>query len=372
MQKYISQSMAKPISKRKKSLLTFDLSFGHVSLTQKLLFAKNMSLMLQSGLSIVEAIDAAKDSSDENLRKILIQICEEVKTGSTLSHEMALYPRVFSGFFINTVRAGEASGTLAHNLTYAAVQLEKDQELQSKVKGALLYPAIVVSATLILGLVLSFVVLPKITPLFEGMHMELPVTTRILIGFSHLIQNYGVYLLIGIFVFIFSILYLLRQKYSRPFRHFVMLKTPVFQKLAHNAALARFSLTLGTLLKAGVPIDEGLSITAGTVGNYYYEKVFEKIIEEVRGGDTLSECLEEYPDLFPLLITRMVEVGEKSGGLEATFLYLADYYEREVDTSTKSLATAIEPMLLLFIGCAVAFLALSIISPIYNITGSIH
>jgi len=178
--------------------------------------------------------------------------------------------------------------------------------------------------------------------------------------------------LIGIVVFIFSLLFILRQKFSRPFNHAVLLHIPVFQKLVHNAALARFSLTMGTLLKAGIPIIEGLSITSGAIGNYYYEKALQKVIEGVEKGTALSEILERYPKLFPPLLTRMIQVGEKSGNLEETFLYLANYYEREVDVSAKSLTTAIEPILLLIIGGAVAFLALSIITPIYNITGSIH
>lgn len=364
--------MPKLLTESKKSILKIDLSFRRISLTQKLLFAKNMSLMLQSGLSIIEALEAAEDSSDANLKKILKDIGKSVQTGSTLADGMARYPKVFTGFFINTVRAGEASGTLESNLTYAALQLEKDQELQSKVKGALLYPAIVISATFALGLVLSFVVLPKITPLFEGMHMQLPFTTRALIWFSHLIQNYGIILLIGIFAFISLSIFILRQKFSRPFNHFILLHAPVFKKLTHNAALARFSLTLGTLLKAGIPFDDGLVITSGTIGNHFYEQALQKVTEEVKKGTPLSEGLALYPDLFPALLTRMMKVGEKSGKLEQTFLYLANYYEREVDVSTKSLATAIEPILLLIIGGAVAFLALSIITPIYNITGSIH
>ncbi len=359
-------------SVKQKSVFSFNFSFGGVSLTQKLLFAKNLALMLQSGLPLSEALVVAEEASDVNFKKILREIGRMVQTGNTLADGMARFPKVFSSFFINTVRSGEASGTLEGNLAHAALQLEKDQDLRSKVKGALLYPTVVISATFVLGLVLAFVVLPKITPLFEGMHMQLPLTTRALLWFSHLLENYGVILLIGIVVFIFSLLFILRQKFSRPFNHAVLLHIPVFQKLVHNAALARFSLTMGTLLKAGIPIIEGLSITSGAIGNYYYEKALQKVIEGVEKGTALSEILERYPKLFPPLLTRMIQVGEKSGNLEETFLYLANYYEREVDVSAKSLTTAIEPILLLIIGGAVAFLALSIITPIYNITGSIH
>lgn len=359
-------------AKQKKGSLNIDLSFGRVSLTQKLLFAKNMSLMLQSGLSIVEALEAAQDSSGPALKKILKGIANSVQAGNSLADSMAHYPKVFSGFFINAVRTGEASGTLESNLAYASLQLEKDQEIQSKVKGAMLYPTIVVSATFVLGLVLSFVVLPKITPLFEGMHMELPFTTRALLWFSHLIQNYGVILVIGIIAFIFCATLLLRQKFSRPFNHFVLLHTPVFKNLVRNSALARFSLTSGTLLRAGVPLVEGMSITIDAIGNHYYEQALLKIAKEVEKGSALSEVLSRFPKLFPPLLTRMIQVGEKSGKLEETFLYLASYYEREVDMSAKSLTIAIEPILLLIIGGVVGFLALSIITPIYNITGSIH
>ncbi len=355
-------------------MATFLINFGYnrISLTQKLLFAKNMSLMLQSGLTVTEALNVAADAENSAFKKVILEIGRVTQAGNTLADGLALFPQVFSGFFINTVRAGEASGTLEGNLTHAALQLEKDQELRSKVKGAMLYPAIVILATCVLGLALAFLVLPKITPLFEGLHIQLPFTTRALIWFSHLIQNYGVILLIGIFGFIFLLVFILRQKFSRPFNHFVLLHAPVFKKLTHNAALARFSLTIGTLLKAGLPLDESLIITTSTIGNYFYERALQKVTAEVRTGTPVSQNLEHFANLFPPLLTRMIQVGEKSGKLEQTFLYLANYYEREVDVSTKSLATAIEPVLLLIIGSAVAFLALSIITPIYNITGSIH
>ncbi len=364
--------MSDPLTKQKRGSLNIDLSFGRVSLTQKLLFAKNMSLMLRSGLSIVEALDAAQDSSGPALKKILKGIANSVQAGNSLAESMARYPRVFSGFFINAVRTGEASGTLEGNLAYASVQLEKDQEIRSKVKGAMLYPAIVVSATFVLGLVLSFVVLPKITPLFEGMHMELPFTTRVLLWFSHLIQNYGILLVVGIIIFVISFTILLRQKFTRPFNHAVLLHLPVFSNLVRNAALARFSLTSGTLMKAGIPLVEGFVITIDAIGNHFYEQALRKVSQEVEKGGALSEALSRYPKLFPPLLTRMIQVGEKSGKLEETFLYLSNYYEREVDMSAKSLTIAIEPILLLIIGGVVGFLALSIITPIYNITGSIH
>lgn len=364
--------MEKTKIKQKNSIHKINFGFGGVSLTQKLLFAKNMSLMLQSGLSIIEALEAAKDSSDIVLKNILDDIIASVQAGSALSDSLERFPKVFSGFFINTVRSGEASGTLEGNLKYAAIQLEKDQDLRSKVKGALLYPTIVISATFVLGLVLSFAVLPKITPLFEGMHIELPFTTKALIWFSHLIQNYGIVLLIGLFTVISLLIFILRQKFSRPFNHAILLNAPIFKKLTRHAALARFSLTVGTLLKAGIPLDESLVIANNTIGNYFYEKAFKNIIEEFKNGAPLSQSFNKFPKLFPPLFVRMIQVGEKSGKLEETFLYLANYYEREVDLSAKSLSTAIEPILLLIIGAAVAFLALSIITPIYNITGNIH
>jgi type IV pilus assembly protein PilC len=354
-----------------KKLSDIHISFGGVSLAQKAFFAKHLSVMLKSGISIGEALLISQSSVEGKLKKILTDIANSVKSGNSLASSMERYPKEFGGLFVNAVRAGEASGTLVGNLETVARQLEKDRRLIAKVKGALLYPSIVISAAFILGLVLSFAVLPKITPLFEGLRVELPFTTRMLIAFSNFIQAYGILFFFGVVGSVVFFLWLLRQEFVHPITHFLLLRIPVVKRLVLHSNLSRFSNMLGTLLRSGVPVGESLDITERALGNYYYKKAVGEAAHRIGKGTSLSENLNNYPKLFPLLAIRMVRVGEESGNFEETLFYLADFYESELDTSTKALSTAIEPLLLLLIGFAVGFLALSIITPIYNITGNI-
>ncbi len=358
--------------KIKKRLLNFSIFAGRVPLGQRALFAKHLAVMLRAGIPLVETLEISRTSAQGNLKKIIGGILSSVKAGHPLSSSFADYPNVFSNLFVNVTRAGERSGTLVENLENIAGELKKEKELVSKIKGALLYPVVVLSAAFVLGIVLAFVVLPKITPLFEGLKMELPFTTRVLIGLSHLLQNYGVYIFPGIIISVFFVLWLARRKFARPVTHWLLLRVPVVSRITKNANFSRFTRTLGMLLKSGVSIDEALDITRMTMGNYYFREALDRVGKRVATGVRLAEALNESGGLFPLLLTKMVGVGEESGRFEETLFYLGDFYEGEVDTATKALSTAIEPVLLILIGAAVGFLALSIITPIYNITGGIR
>lgn len=352
-----------------KKNFNMEISFGGTGLVYKALFAKHLAIMLRSGLPINEALQVAAGSAKGKLKKVLFNVLTSVSAGHTLSASLALYPKIFSQSFISAVQAGESAGTLEGNLAHQAIQLEKEKELVSKIRGAMFYPLIVLAAAFILGLGMAFLVLPKITPLFEGLKMNLPFTTRALIWFSHFVQKHGVILFLGIILFVAFFVWLVRQKFSRPVTHWLLLKAPFMGRISRNANLARFARTLGMMLKSGLNIDEALDITQKTVGNYYYQKFLAKVSLSISKGSKLSDNLQLASGLFPIMIVSMVKVGEESGNLEETLLYLADFYDAEVDVATKSLSTIIEPLLLIVIGSVVGFLALSIITPIYNITG---
>ncbi|MFH1292334.1 MAG: type II secretion system F family protein [bacterium] len=364
--------MPKKQTSAKKSLLAFNISIGRVSLTEKALFAKHMSLMLRSGLTVVEAVDVAIQSSSGKLKKVLYGVLKSIKSGNTLSESLGRYSQVFSGPFVASTHAGETSGTLDENMKHLADQLEKEKDLASKIKGAMLYPIVVLIAAFVLGMAVSFLILPKITPLFEGLKMDIPFTTRGLIWFSHFIQDHGVVLFVSIIISVVFLIWFLRKKIVYPVTHWLFLHTPVVRSVSLNANLARFCRTLGMLLKGGLNIDEALLVTRQTMINYYYQKSLEKVSLSVDKGRTLSDNLLYFQDLYPVMVINMIKVGEQSGNLEETLLYLSDFYEAEVDTATKSLSTIIEPALLIFIGLLVGFLALSIITPIYNITSGIN
>jgi type II secretory pathway component PulF len=358
--------MAKRLQQR---LWQTTIAIGGVGLTQKAIVAKHLAVMLKSGLSITEALDVARDSAEGKLKRVLGDVLKSVESGHPLSSALAQYPEAFSGFFVNATYAGETSGTLAESLENIAEQLEKEKELAAKVRGAMVYPLIVLTAAVILGAILSFVVLPKITPLFEGLKAELPLSTRILIRFSRFMERYGFSIMVGGAGTIIVMSWLLRQSFVKPITHWLFLHTPIMKGMIQSANLARSCRTLGMLLKSGVTIDSALIITADTTRNYYYRRALNSVSHDVGRGAKLSESLNQFAELFPLLVTRMVRVGEESGRYEETLFYLANFYEVEVDASAKALSASLEPILLLAMGLGVGFLAISIITPIYDITG---
>lgn len=351
--------------------LKIAIPFSGVSSTDRILFAKTVAMMLRSGITITESLATAEGSSSGRFKRILKGVTKSIESGQSFSGALAAYPEVFSSFFINTVKVGESSGTLAENLESVALQLEKEQILISKIKGASLYPIVVLSAALVLGLVMAFFVLPKFIPLLESLRIDLPLSTRILIGVSHFIGENSIALAAIIVIVIVSFSILLKQTFIQPFSHWLFLHIPFIRKMIRYANLSRFSRTLGMLTKSGVNIDEALVITVDTTKNYYYKRSLRLVSERIGKGTQLSAGLGANEALFPALVTRMVRAGEESGNLSETLLYLADFYERELDNSAKNLPTILEPLLLLVLGLMVSFLALSIMSPIFNATGSL-
>ncbi len=349
-----------------------EVGFGGAGLTQQVLFAKHLAVMLGSGLTLTEALPVSIESATGRMKLALREVLRAVESGTALSVALGDHGHVFPVLLINAVYAGERSGNLATNLASAALSLEKERSLLAKVKGALIYPVTVLVAALLLGLGLAFFVLPKIVPLFRGLKVELPFTTRWLIAFADLVDRHGLLLFFSIFGGLALIIFLAKQRFTQPVTHWLLLHLPGLKSIVSHTNLSRFAGAMGLLLKSGVTINEALEITERTLSNYYYRQAIHEVVTAVSQGTKIADNLERFPALFPALLTRLVRVGEVSGKLEDTFFYLADFYEGEVDSATKSLATSLEPILLLVIGLMVAGLALSIITPIYQITGNVR
>jgi len=315
---------------------------------------------------------AAKDAAGGRLKKAIGRVMAAVEAGSPLSVALGGEPRIFSGIITSAVYAGEQSGNLSVNFSYLAEVLERERALQSKIRGAMTYPLIVLVVAIVLGLLLAFVLLPKITPLFEGLKIDLPLSTRVLIWLSDVVQNYGGWLIASLVGLVIIVSWLARRRFTEAARHWLALKLPVLRQIVLNNNLARFARTLGLLLKSGLNIDEALEITRKTLPNFHYRRVAGQILSEVGRGVKLSDNLERFPHLFPPLFARVVRVGEGSGKFEESFNYLADYYGGEADRAAKNISTALEPLLLIGIGLVVAGLALSIITPIYELTGNVR
>lgn len=334
--------------------------------------AKHLAVMLKSGMSVTEAVHVAATSSRGGLKRVLEGIATSVSSGRTLEQAMQGHPRSFSPHIVSAVRAGESSGTLVENLENLAVSLEKEREMKAKVLGAMLYPLIVLVAAIILGLVITFFVLPKITPIFRGLRVELPASTRALLWITDIIDDYGVALLFAIIFGLIAFSLLITRRFMRPVTGGLALMVPVIRRVVVSSHIARFSRTSAMLLKSGLTVDEALQVAETNATNIFYRRAIRRTRERARGGEPLSQALAAYPKLFPPLVTNMIHVGESAGAYENTLTYLAEFYESDVDTATKSLASMVEPLLLLVMGGVVVFLALSIISPIYEITGNLR
>ena len=346
-------------------------NFGNISLKEKAVFTKNLALMLKSGLSISESLEILQDQASGKFKQIVRALAQSVQSGNAFAQALSGYKTLFSGFYINAVKAGEASGTLDASLENVAEYLRKEKDLKSSIQRAMFYPAIVLGLGFVIALVIAFFVLPKILPLFRGLKLKLPLTTRILIALADYIDRYGGRTLVALFIVGALSVWISRQAWIKPLTHKLILKIPIISGISRNRNLSVSCLTLGTLLKSGLSINEALAITARTVKNRYYRLAIENVDRKVSQGNTLSDSLAEQGKYFPKMATSMIKVGEKSGNLEEELLALAGMYEQEVDNATKLFATAIEPILLVIIGLMVGGLAVSIITPIYMITGGI-
>lgn len=344
---------------------------GHVPLMEKIIFARLVANMLRSGMSLVEALDILQSqTTSKRMQAIVQQVMQSVSNGKSLAASLQQFPAVFGGLIIGMVKVGEASGTLEQNLDYVAHVLEKDYDLRKKVTSAMIYPAIVLSATLILGTGLTIFILPKLVKMFSTFRLELPLITKIFLAVANFLVHDGYFVLGGIVVLGIVLRVLIRARATKPFFHRLNLTMPIIKRTAHFVNLARLCRVLGLLLRSGVTINESLAITSQVVDNVHYQQQLEIAGAAVQRGKSLGAILtdERY---IPRMANRMIVVGEKTGRLPETFSYLADFYEEELDHATKNLSTVIEPMLLVFIGVVLGFLAVAIISPIYQFTGSL-
>ncbi len=350
-----------------------ELRIGRVSGVDRMLFVKHLAIMLKSGIALSEALDIVmNETSSRRMQSVIGSVLGNVMNGSTLASSLSQHPRVFSELIVSMVKVGEESGTLDRTLEYLATELEKEYELKKRVRGAMIYPAIILIATFLLGAFLSVFILPKLVTLFTNLRIELPPLTRALVSVAKFMARWGIVVFLGLIAGMGALRFLARWKPTQPMFHRVYLKTPFVKRLATNINLARCTHVLGTLLKSGIPILEALRITEQTVGNAVYKDVFRSAWEQVQRGRSLGDVFDEHEQLFPRMVSRMTAVGEKTGQLDESLLYLARFYEDEVDHATKNLAVIIEPALLIVIGVVLGGLAIAIITPIYQISGSLR
>lgn len=344
-----------------------------VSLQEQVIFARHLAVMAKSGMPLLDSlVMLQKQTRSRSLAKILQKVSAEVSNGQFLSSSLEQFQSIFGTLFINIIRVGETSGILAENLNYLAEELKKKQELRGKVIGAMIYPAVILVATFGITGLLTIFIFPKILPVFSSLNVKLPVTTQLLIKISNLLTNYGGRLVAGLVGLVTGFVFLLKIQSVRFIYHSVLLHLPIVGRLIKAVNLTTFCRTLGLTLKSGVPVVEAINITADSLSNLVYQKEMRTIGIELTGGEAIATHLIKRPSLFPPMVAQMIMVGETTGNLSETFLYLSEFYEGEVNDFTKNLSNILEPILMIVMGVIVGFVALSIITPIYEVTQTLQ
>lgn len=327
--------------------------------------------MLKSGISIDEALGSLSEQArSKKLSRIIDKIKKRVEGGSSLTHSFADEEATFGKIFIGLVQAGEASGTLTENLFFLSDWFERNNDLKQEMRSATLYPKFVLFSSFVLMGLLSVYILPKLVPLFGQLKVTLPLPTRMLLAFSRFVEGYWLYSLLGIILILIGLRLLNLLLPVKRIFHFLYLRIPFFGSLIKDYQLALLSQLFYTLFKSGLTINETIGIASGSSTNVIYQEALNQIRDRVNKGTALSRCMADYPKICPKNFINIVAIGEKTGTLDNSFLHLSEFYSKEVRIKTKRLPTILEPMLLILMGAIVAFVALSIIMPIYELTRS--
>lgn len=343
-----------------------------VPLKEKMVFTRNLAVMVSSGLSLPRSVhNLSLQTKNKGFSKILEDVFEEVQAGKSLSEGLAKYPKVFNELFTNMVAVGEVSGNLEEVLDILATQLEKEADLLSKVRGALIYPCVILVAMLGIGVLMLVYILPKITGVFKDMDVKLPASTLAIMAFSDFLRNHYILSFGGLLGFIIGIRVFAGTEAGRNFFHWLYIRLPIVGNITIKVNCARFARIHSSLLKSGVPVVTSLTIVSKTLGNVYYKRAIEEAIGDIQKGTDLSKVILRYPALFPILVPQIIEVGEETGKTEMVLRRLAEFYEEEVSQITKNMSSIIEPILMLLIGGGVGFFAVAMLQPMYSVLENI-
>jgi type IV pilus assembly protein PilC len=345
---------------------------GSVKAKELAVFTRQFSVMIDAGLPLVQCLEILASQQENKLfQKVLTGTRSAVEGGATLSAAMRQFPKVFDPLYVNMVEAGETGGILDTILQRLSQYIEKNVKLQRAVKSALVYPVGVLTVAAGVITLLLWKVVPIFATLFAGLGVTLPLPTRIVIGMSNFVGSYfGLLILISIIAAIFGIKIWYATPQGRYALDALLLKAPLIGLLLRKIAVARFTRTLGTLISSGVPILEGLDITARTSGNAVVEKALLKVRKALEEGKSLTEPLRE-TDVFPGMVTQMIGVGEQTGAMDAMLQKIADFYEDEVDAAVKDLLTALEPVMIVFLGVVVGGVVISMYLPLFSLIGQL-
>lgn len=357
--------------RRQNTLFQASLSFfNRVPKKDVVLFARELAVMISATVPIVQALRIlVKQTTNITFKIIISEIADEVDGGAHLSASLARYPQAFSDFFVQMIRSGETTGKLDETLNYLADQEEKDYDLNSKIKGAMTYPAFILGAMVIIGVLMMIFVIPKLTVTLVAYGAKLPIATRILIGLSDAIRGYW-WLLAGVAI-IGVTLFRLYARTPKGHRNIDVLKfkIPVFGAIYQKIYLVRFARSFSTLIASGIPVTHSLEIVSDVIGNVLYKEVTLETIKEVEAGNSVASVMVRNK-LIPPMLPQMMIVGEQTGKLDLILDKLSAFYAKELENLVANLVSVIEPLILVVMGVAVAFIVMAILLPMYNLSSA--
>ena len=354
-------------AKKKKNFMEISL-FEHISTEEKVTFAKNLSVMLKAGLPLTRALSVIdKESKNKKLKKIVHALVDSINKGLSFTESLRAHPKVFSVLFISLTHAGEESGKLSEALATASFQMARSDSVAKKVKGAMLYPAVIITLMVGVGVVMMVFVVPQLVTTFTSLNVALPFETQLIIDISNTLIYDGIWIALGLVILVFLVIAFKKTPRGTRFFNWLALHTPFVKTVVIENASARAARTLGSLLSSGVDMIEALKITEDVVGNTYFRDVIREAEEKIQKGAALSKILIEYEKIIPAYLSETAAVGEETGDLAGMLLSVAQSYEESVEEKMKNISTIIEPVLLVTVGLAVGFFAIAVISPIYSL-----
>lgn len=363
---------AVPEEGKKKFTLNLSFSVLPVSLSEKIMLIRNLGVMFSTGLSLVKSLEVlAHQTKNPRLKKALLDIQTRINKGENLSDALNKYPNIFTDLFVNMIKVGEESGTLDDIFQILSLQLQKEHELKSKIKNAMIYPAIILVVMFLVGIVMVVFVIPNLNVFFESLNVEIPIYTKIVIYTGQFMSQKWYVVLLFLIILGTSFYFLIKTKIGKQTLDSTLLKIPLISPIIKKNNAAFLIRSLSSMISAGVPLTRALEISSKTVNNHYFKDAALDAEEKIKKGWKLSNALKLHQDIFPFGVTEMVEVGEETGKSSTILKKLADFYEQEAINAVERLSILIEPILIIVLGLGVGVFAFSIIQPMYSSLQSI-
>ena len=355
----------------KKGLMQMSFFEKSVAMKDVVIMSRQISTLFEAQVSALKAFNLlATNTENKALVKVLTAVSDDISSGVSISGALAKHPEAFSSFYVNMVKAGEESGKLTQTFAYLAEYLDRQYQLTSKTKNALVYPGFVIAVFILVMTMMFVFIVPRLATIIQESGQEIPLSTKIVLGISDILVNYGIFILVALVI---GVIYLFRLGKSQGGRMYIdklKISTPVFKNIYTKLYLSRISDNMDTMLSSGIPIVRAIELTADVVGNRVYENILKKVTEEVKGGSSLSESLARYPEI-PTIMSGMVRVGEETGSVGNILKTLGHFYAREVNDAVDTLVGLIEPLMIVGLGLGVGLLLTSVLMPIYNVASGI-